>query len=206
MTDLYIISPEKIILKDFAVQLDGALQTDKVAVFQLRLKNIPDSEIEQAVKALLPVCHQYGVQFILNDRPDLAAKFGVDGVHIGEEQDGTVESARKIMGKNKVIGVSCYGDIDRAMDLAEKGADYVAFGAFYPTKTKEPKARPEPEILEWWVRNSVIPCVAIGGINSANCQPIVDAGADFIAVVSFIWEHEKGAGAAVNELASAISA
>jgi len=203
-TQLYIISPEKIDLPKFKVDLKNALEDGHVAVFQLRLKNISDEEIIKAGKELLPICHEYGVQFILNDQSDLAMRIGADGVHIGEEQDGTVEQARKILGKRKIIGVSCYGSVDRAMDMAEAGADYVAFGAFYPTTTKEPKARPDAEILTWWVTNSEIPCVAIGGIKAENCSPLVKAGADFIAVVSAIWNHSKGSKEAVKELSLAI--
>ena len=205
MSQLYIISPESIEIDDFAKRLENAFNGGDVAVFQLRLKNIDDKFIVKACEALIPICHKNNVQFILNDRPDLAAQVGADGVHIGEDEDGTCEKARKTIGSDKVVGVSCYGSVDRAMDMAEKGADYVAFGAFYPTTTKEPKARPEPEILEWWVRNSVIPCVAIGGINAENCKPLVDAGADFIAVVSAIWGYKGGAGKAVGELLSKIS-
>jgi thiamine-phosphate pyrophosphorylase len=200
---LYIISPETLDPLDFKPRLEEALKDGYVSVFQLRLKNISDDEIIRAAEILMPVCHQYNVQFILNDHPALAAKIGADGVHVGEEKDGTYSDARKIMGK-KIIGVSCYGSIDRAMDFAEQGADYVAFGAFYPTTTKTPKARPEADILTWWVTNSTVPCVAIGGINAQNCAPLVQAGADFIAVVSAIWNHPKGEREAVKELAEAI--
>jgi thiamine-phosphate pyrophosphorylase len=204
MTQLYLISPESISIPSFKPKLQEALEDGHVSVFQLRLKNISDDEIIKAAKELMPICHQYGVQFIINDHAHIAAKVGADGVHVGEEKDGTYKEAREIMG-NKVVGVSCYGDIDRAIDFAEKGADYVAFGAFYPTTTKTPKARPEPDILEWWVRNSTMPCVAIGGINADNCAPIVATGTDFIAVVSAVWGNPKGVKEAVSELAAAIS-
>jgi thiamine-phosphate pyrophosphorylase len=202
---LYLISPEQIDLESFKPKLEEALSGGHVSVFQLRLKNIFDDEIIKAAETLIPFCHNYGVQFILNDNAKLAAKVGADGVHVGEEKDGIYEDARKIMG-NKVVGVSCYGSIDRAIDFAEKGADYVAFGAFYPTTTKIPKARPEPEILDWWIRNASIPCVAIGGITPENCAPLVNAGADFIAVVSNVWSNPKGVKKAVEELAAAIKA
>lgn len=204
-TQLYIISPEKIELSKFKNELEQSLSTKKVAVFQLRLKKITDEEIISCAKELIPICHRYGVQFILNDRPDLAAKIGADGVHIGEEQDGTLQNAKKIMGKDKIVGVSCYGSTDRAMAMAEDGADYVAFGAFFPTRTKEPKARPTPDILKWWVTNCTTPCVAIGGIKADNCSEIVKAGADFIAVVSAIWEHPKGTSFATEQLFNAIN-
>jgi thiamine-phosphate pyrophosphorylase len=201
---LYIISPEKFELEDFKSKLIEALKGKKVSVFQLRLKNTNDEKIISYAKELMCICHSYDVQFILNDRADLAAEINADGVHIGEEQDGTVESARKKIGQNKIIGVSCYGSIDRAIEMAESGADYVAFGAFYPTQTKEPKARPSPDILKWWTTNTTIPCVAIGGIKANNCKPILQNGADFIAVVSAIWQHPKGSAFAVEELSEAI--
>jgi len=203
-TQLYIISPEKFNLEEFKPKLKESLSTGKVAVFQLRLKNINDSEIINYAKELMPICHEFNVQFILNDRPDLAAQVNADGVHIGEDQDGTIENARKLVGKDKAIGVSCYGSTDRALEMAEKGIDYVAFGAFFPTKTKEPKARPKPDILKWWVRNCTTPCVAIGGIKADNCSEIVKSGTDFIAVVSAIWDDEKGPAHATNELYKAI--
>lgn len=196
---LYIISPQSFVLKDFAEQLKQALSGGKVDVFQLRLKDVPDSEIIEACKILIPICHANGTQFILNDKVDLINKVGADGVHIGIE-DGQVRSARERIAKGKILGVSCYGDTDRAMDAAENGADYVAFGAFYDTKTKTPRARPKPEILKWWVTNSVVPCVAIGGIKHHNCVPLVQNGADFIAVVTAIWDDVDGPAAAVQKM------
>ena len=203
-TQLYIISPEKIDVAKFSIELESALSTGKVAVFQLRLKNIDDDEILLAAKTLLPICRRHNVVFILNDRADLAKKSGADGVHVGEEKDGTYDDARKIMGEEKIVGVSCYGSIDRAIDFASKGADYVAFGAFYDTDTKTPKARPDVDVLQWWVRNATVSCVAIGGIKAHNCTKLVKAGADYIAVVTAIWNHEKGAKQGVLDMAKAI--
>ncbi len=202
---LYLISPESFDIKEFKDNVLQAFEGGQIGAFQLRMKKSSDDDIKRAAEIIMPICKNNGTQFILNDRPDLAAALGADGVHIGEEQDGTYESARKIIGKDKVVGISCYGSIDRAIDFSEKGADYVAFGAFYPTTTKTPKARPSKEILEWWSRNSVIPCVAIGGINAENCSPLVASGADFIAVVSAIWTHAKGPKKAVKELLDAIA-
>lgn len=200
MTELYIISPEKIQLNKFKLDLEEAVSTKKVAAFQLRIKNESIDVIENYALQLKPICHKYGVNFIINDHATIAKNVDADGVHVGEEKDGTVEEARKILGEEKIVGASCYGSVDRAIDMCEKGASYVAFGAFYDTNTKTPKARPNPEILTWWVTNSVIPCVAIGGIKAENCQPIIAAGADFIAVVSAIWTHKDGPKAAVEEL------
>jgi len=202
---LYLISPESFVLEEFAEQLKQAFSGGRIDVFQLRMKNTLDANIIAACKVLIPICHENGAQFILNDRVDLAIKVGADGVHIGIE-DGRIEDARALLGKNKVIGVSCYADSDRAIDAAEKGADYVAFGAFYDTKTKIPRGRPEPKILKWWTENSVIPCVAIGGIKYHNCKPLVENGADFIAVVTAVWDDPEGAAHAVSKLNQAILA
>lgn len=202
---LYIISPESFVLPEFAQQLKAALLGGKVAVFQLRLKNTTDEAIISACKVLLPICHEHGVQFILNDNVHLVKEVGADGVHIGIE-DMAVKDARAKLGKDKVIGVSCYADGERAIDAAESGADYVAFGAFYDTQTKTPRGRPTPDILKWWTTNSTVPCVAIGGIKSHNCTPLVEAGADFIAVVTAIWDDKDGAEAAVGKMCAAIGA
>lgn len=200
---LYIISPQSFKLSEFKEQLKDALAGGKVAVFQLRMKDVADSEIIEACKVLIPICHAAGTQFILNDYVHLAKMVGADGVHIGIE-DISIDAARAELGKNKVIGVSCYDDGDRAIDAAEAGADYVAFGAFYDTNTKIPRGRPAPEILKWWASNSVVPCVAIGGIKPHNCAPLVEAGADFIAVVTAIWDDADGAKDAVRKMLGAM--
>lgn len=195
---LYIISPQSFVLSEFKGQLKRALEGGKVDVFQLRLKDAPDAEIIAACKELLPICHEYGTQFILNDNVHLVNEVGADGVHIGIE-DMPVKAARSKLKPDKIIGVSCYDDIERAIDSAESGADYVAFGAFYDTQTKIARGRPKPDILKWWTTNSVVPCVAIGGIKPHNCLPLVEAGADFIAVVTGIWDDKDGAGEAVRK-------
>ena len=200
---LYLISPESFELAEFTEKLKQAFLGGKIDVFQLRMKNTSDDAIIAACKALIPICHANGAQFILNDRVDLVTKVGADGVHIGID-DGTVTEARKKIGKNKVIGVSCYAEGDRAIDVAEEGADYVAFGAFYETQTKIPRGRPKPEILKWWTENSSVPCVAIGGIKHHNCAPLVAMGADFIAVVTAVWDDPDGPAEAVQKLNKAM--
>jgi thiamine-phosphate pyrophosphorylase len=193
---LYLVTPPKIRLPAFAEDLKAALDAGDVAAVQLRLKDVSDDEVRRAVGALLPLARERGVTFILNDRPDLAAETGCDGVHIGQE-DWTFEAARKAVGEEGVVGVTCHNSRHLAIEAAEKGADYVAFGAFFPTGTKEPKTRAEVDLLEWWSELMVVPCVAIGGITPENCAPLVRAGADFLAVVSAVWDHPKGPAAAV---------
>ncbi len=200
---LYLISPPAINLPEFSEQLKQAFDGGDVGAFQLRLKNVGDDEILKAAEKLLPICRESEVAFILNDRADLAAKVGADGVHLGQD-DGKVKTARKLLGADAVIGVSCHDSKHLAMEAGEAGADYVAFGAFYPTTSKSAEALarygvPSPDILNWWQTYMVLPCVAIGGINPQNCLPLVQAGADFVAVITAVWNHPEGAKKAVEE-------
>jgi thiamine-phosphate pyrophosphorylase len=172
---------------------------------QLRLKQASDDAIRRAARALMPIAQKRGAAFILNDRPDLAAELGADGVHVGAD-DMPYAEARRLVGPDAIVGVSCYASRHEAMEAAEAGADYVAFGAFFETRTKEPRARADIELLTWWSAMMTVPCVAIGGITPANCGPLVEAGADFLAVVSAVWEHPGGPAAAVRAFNAAIAA
>jgi thiamine-phosphate pyrophosphorylase len=202
---LYLITPPELAdLEAFARDLEAALDAGDVAAVQLRLKSASDDEIRRAVARLRPVAQERDVAFLLNDRADLAAELGCDGVHIGEA-DVAYEKARAAVGPEAIVGVSCYDSRHLAVAAAEKGADYVAFGAFYPTATKEAKGHPTPEILEWWSEMTVVPCVAIGGITPGNCAPLVRAGADFLAVVSAVWTHAGGPAQAVRGFNRAIA-
>jgi thiamine-phosphate pyrophosphorylase len=195
---LYLITPPTIAdLEAFAAGLAQALAAGDVGALQIRLKGASDEAVGAAVRALAPAARAADVAVILNDRPDLAASLGCDGVHIGQD-DGTFSAARKAVGPNRIVGVTCHDSRDLAMDVAEAGADYVAFGAFFPTTTKETIHRPDLEILEIWQENMLIPCVAIGGITVDNCRPLVAAGADFLAVSSGVWAHPAGPAAAVS--------
>jgi len=193
---LYLITPPRLDPGKFREPLAAALDAGDVGAVQLRLKDVSDDDIRRAVEALLPVTDAQGVSFILNDRPDLAAELGCDGVHIGQG-DGSYAEARAAVGPDRVIGVTCHDSRHLAMEAGEQGADYVAFGAFFPTKTKEAKFQAPIDILEWWHELMVIPCVGIGGITIENCAPLVSAGADFLAVVSAVWDHPDGPAAAV---------
>lgn len=214
MTDslLYIISPPRINDEAaFAEQLSRVLAAGgaRIGAFQLRLKQrgtagqgrLTDEpatreDILRISEQLLPICRQAEVPLLMNDDPHLANEAGADGVHLGQE-DASVEVARALLGPEAVIGVSCHASAHLAMEAGEAGADYVAFGAFYPTRSKTAEAlahwgTPEPDILRWWSTYTVLPCVAIGGITPQNAPPLIDAGADFIAVLSAIWEHPDG--------------
>ena len=194
---LYLITPPKLEPKLFAETLKRALQGGDVASVQLRLKDACDEDILRAGEILLPVTQRAGAAFILNDRPDLAGRLGADGVHVGQE-DASYAEARAAMGANRIVGVTCHDSRHLAIEASEAGADYVAFGAFFPTDTKDAKIRAEPELIRWWADVMVVPCVAIGGIRIENCTPLIEAGADFLAVASGVWNHPAGPDAAVR--------
>lgn len=202
---LYLITPPAITdAAVFAKLAQAAIEAGDVAALQVRLKDASAAEIAGAVLALKPGAHANGVTLLLNDRPDLAAALDCDGVHIGQS-DGSVAAARAAVGASRIIGVTCHASRDLAMAAAEQGADYVAFGAFFPTATKETVHRPDPDILEIWQETMLTPCVAIGGITADNCAQLVTAGADFLAVCSSVWDHPLGPAAAVAELTAAIA-
>lgn len=200
---LYLISPPRLDdLSGFAARLRTVCATGLVSAFQLRLKDIPDADVLDAAAVLVPLVQARGVAAILNDRPDLAARCGADGVHVGQ-QDTPLREARRLLGADATIGVTCHASRHLAMEAAEAGADYVAFGAFHDTATKTPPARAEPAILSWWQEMMEVPCVAIGGITPHTAAALVRAGADFLAVSSGVWHHPAGPEAAVRQLAVA---
>lgn len=193
---LYLITPPLLDPRIFAEDLKQALDGGDVASLQLRLKDASDRDIRRAAETLMPIAEAANVAFILNDRPDLARSLGCDGVHIGQD-DMAYAEARDIVGPDKIVGVTCHDSRHLAMEAAEAGADYVAFGAFYPTTTKDARTRAAIDIVEWWAELMVVPCVAIGGITVENARPIIQAGADFVAVSSGVWRHPAGPKAAV---------
>ena len=192
---LYLISPPRFD-PGFPESLKAALDGGPVAAFQLRLKGVDDHEVLRAGEVLRPILAAYDVALIVNDRADLAATLGADGLHLGQG-DGSLAEARELLGREAQIGVTCHDSRHLAMEASEAGANYVAFGAFFPTATKETTHRPDPGILGWWTVLSPLPCVAIGGITPANAAPLVEAGADFLAVCNNIWQDPRGPGAAV---------
>lgn len=202
---LYLLTPPKIDdMERFLKDLEAALSAGPVACLQIRLKNIEDSALIQAGTAITELCHRFGVNVLMNDRPDLVAAIGADGAHIGQD-DMDYFSSRELLGGDAIIGVTCHNSKGLAFKAAEAGADYVAFGAFFETSTKTPKARAELEILEWWYEAVEIPSVAIGGITVDNAAAIIEAGADFIAVSAGIWNYKDGPASAVSKLAALCS-
>jgi thiamine-phosphate pyrophosphorylase len=197
-TRLYLITPPALDPELFAGELEEALAGGDVASLQLRLKEVDDDTVRRAARALQPIAEGHGVAFIMNDRPDLAAELGCDGVHVGEE-DMPYAEARRLLGSDRIVGVTCGASRDRAIAAAEAGADYVAFGAFFPSTTKAAKHHADSELLRDWSETTVVPCCAIGGITQQNCGPLVEAGADFLAVIGAVWSHPRGPRAAVGE-------
>jgi thiamine-phosphate pyrophosphorylase len=202
---IYLISPPDFDLDAHADALVQALGAGgPVAAYQLRMKGFSDEAILRAAERLLPICADADVAFLLNDRADLAKACGADGVHLGQT-DGSVADARRLLGPDAQIGVTCHASRHLAMEAGEAGANYVAFGAFFPTGTKMVEHHAGPEILSWWTALSPIPCVAIGGITPANCAPLVKAGADFLAVSAAVWACSDGAADAIGRFDAAIA-
>ena len=193
---LYLVSPLDV-GGGFPDRLMRALDAGPVAAFQFRVKDIDQHAAARLAEPLQAVCAARDVAFIVNDSIALAKRLGADGVHLGQG-DGDPREARLALGPAAQIGVTCHDSRHLAMEAGEAGADYVAFGSFHPTTTKEVRHRPEPIILSWWSTMFELPSVAIGGITPANAAPLVAAGADFLAVSAGIWAHPLGEAAAVR--------
>lgn len=213
---LYLITPPRLDdLDGFADTLEHALAAGDVAAVQVRIKgpidpdtgaSPPDPEgLRAAAERLTPVIQAAGAAAIINDDPDLAAAVEADGVHVGRE-DASVRAARAALGPSRTVGATCHDSRHLAIEAGEAGADYVAFGAFFDTTTKNPATRADPEILTWWSELFTPPCVAIGGVTPERCAPLVHAGADFLAVSSAVWSHPRGAAAGVTAMLEAINA
>ena len=190
---LYLISPQDV-GGGFPERLRAALGPGLASAFQLRVKDVGEHELARLAEPLQRICADAEVAFIVNDSIALAKRLGADGVHLGQ-QDGDIREARDALGPAAQIGKTCHDSRHLAMDAGEAGADYVAFGAFYPTMTKPSDYRPDPKLLSWWATLFEIPCVAIGGITADNAKPLIDAGADFLAVCQAVWGKDDPAAA-----------
>ena len=197
---LYLISPLDV-GGDFPDRLEAALSAAPVAAFQFRVKGVDQHEAARLAAPLQAICAAKDVAFIVNDHMALAKRLKADGVHLGQG-DGDPKAARSLLGPGAQIGVTCHASRHLAMEAGEAGADYVAFGAFFPTTTKEVEHRADPEILTGWQGLFELPCVAIGGITPDNAKLLVDAGADFLAVSGAVWNHPEGPAAAVRAFAA----
>jgi len=204
VTRLYLITPSQL-PGDFTHTLASVLAAGDVGCVQLRLKDADDDEVLAAAVDLGEVCRNASVPLVLNDRPDLAKIAGVDGVHVGQD-DASYAQARATVGDGAIVGVTCHNSRHLAMEAAQAGADYVAFGAFFETATKAAKSHADVGLIEWWSGLVEVPCVAIGGITVENWQPLVRAGVDFLAVSSGVWEYGPGPAQAVADFNQAIAA
>ena len=208
---LYLITPPIVHdIDGFRDQFEATLNGGDVACLQVRLKSVegvkaPPHDIERVMKAILPVANERDVAVLLNDDPQLAKDLGADGVHIGQS-DMPYRKARELLGDEASIGVTCHNSRHLALEAAEAGADYVAFGAFFSTTTKQASHCADPQLLEWWQDVTTVPCVAIGGITVENCEPLVTHGADFLAVSSGVWAHRDGPAEAVTAFNRIIAA
>ncbi len=194
---LYLVSPLDV-GGDFPDRLRAALEGGPVAAFQFRVKDMDQHTAARLAEPLLAICQAHDCAFIVNDSVALAKRLGADGVHLGQG-DGDPREARELLGKDAQIGVTCHNSRHLALEAGEAGADYVAFGAFFPSTTKDAKVRADPEILTWWTSMMEPPCVAIGGITIANAPVIIEAGTDFLAVSGGVWNHADGPQSAVRE-------
>jgi len=199
---LYLITPPAIPdLGGFARAFDEAMAAGDIACLQIRLKDqtgvaAPDDHIRELTQRIIGPAQNRGIAVLINDSPELAAALHADGVHIGQT-DGSYAEARRIVGPSAIVGVTCHASRHLALEAAEAGADYVAFGAFYATDTKAAAAHAEPDLLAWWQEMIETPCVAIGGVTLANARPLVEAGADFLAVSAGVWRHPQGPSVAI---------
>lgn len=201
---LYLITPPQLgDLAVFAGRLEAALSAGDVAALQIRLKDATEAEITEAVRVLGPIARAHDAALILNDDPELAARLGCDGVHVGQSDMPCAEARRRV-GPDRTVGVTCHDSRHLAMEAAEQGADYVAFGAFFPSATKDAPTRADPEILSVWQETMQTPCVAIGGITAETARGLAAAGADFLAVSAGVWSHPAGEAQAVRALNVAI--
>ena len=200
---LYLITPQRLDPVAFQAPLAAALDGGDVACLQLRLKDATEDDIARAVETLMPIAAARDVAFLLNDNAALAARLGCDGAHLGQG-DGDHPAARRFL-EGRILGITCHASRHLAMEAGELGADYVAFGAFFPTESKATTHRATPEILAWWHEMFEIPSVAIGGITAENCAPLVQAGADFLAVIGAVWNHPSGPAQGVRAMNAAIA-
>ena len=185
-----MISPQKIRGAKFYKDLNDVLKTNKVKYFQLRLKNISNSNLFKISKKVKKIVKKNNVKFLINDNPLLAKKVGADGCHIGQKDMNFINS-RKILGKNKIIGITCHNSKKLALKAKKNGANYVAFGSFFKSSTKKTNFRANLEILRWTKKKINMPTVAIGGINSSNYKKILSNGANFIACSNYVWNNKK---------------
>jgi thiamine-phosphate pyrophosphorylase len=187
---IYLISPTKIKGNKFYRDLDVVFKTNKVKFFQLRLKKITSKNLIKISKKIKKIARKNKVKFLVNDKPLIAKKIGADGCHIGQK-DMNYERSRKILGKNKIIGMTCHNSKNLALKAKKVNANYIAFGSFFKSSTKKSPFKANLAILRWAKKKINMPIVAIGGINDSNYERVISNGADFIACSNYIWNNKK---------------
>ena len=187
---IYLISPQKIRGARFYNELDQVLKTNKVKYFQLRLKKISNLNLIKISKKIKKITRKNNVKFLINDKPSIAKTVNANGCHIGQKDINFIIS-RKILGKNKIIGVTCHNSKKLALKAKRYGANYIAFGSFFKSSTKKTAYKANLAILRWAEKKISMPVVAIGGINSSNYKKILASGANFIACSNYIWNNKK---------------
>ena len=187
---IYLISPQKIKGNKFYNKLDQVLKTNKVKYFQLRLKKISNLNLIKISKKIKKITRKNNVKFLINDKPSVAKTVDANGCHIGQK-DMNFTISRKILGKNKIIGVTCHNSKKLALKAKRYGANYIAFGSFFKSSTKKTAYKANLAILRWAEKKISMPVVAIGGINSSNYKKILASGANFIACSNYIWNNKK---------------
>lgn len=198
MAKIYLISPEDFNLSIHQEKLEAAFKTGKVSAFQLRIKDQDIYNIEETAVKTLEICQKFNVLFIINDNLDLAIKIKAGGAHLGIDDYKDLSIIRKVAPRGFIIGTSCYDSRDMALDSVINNVDYISFGAFYPSKTKKSRGNPDIDILKWADELFEVPIVAIGGIDDKNSRRLVNSGADFVAVITYFWEHDSSSGAIEN--------
>ena len=187
---IYLISPQNISNPKFYSDLNQVLKTKKIKYFQLRLKRKSNSILIKIAKKIKKITNKNRVKLLINDKPLIAKIVNADGCHVGQKDVGLAKS-RKILGKKKIIGITCHASKKLALDSKKNGADYIAFGAFFKSSTKKTKYKANLGLLRWARKKINMPIVAIGGINSSNYKKILSSGANFIACSNFVWNNKE---------------
>ena len=187
---IYLISPPQIKGNKFYQDLNKVFKTNKVKYFQLRLKKIPYNSLIKISKKIKKIAKNNNVKFLINDKPVIAKKINADGCHIGQK-DMNITNSRKILGKNKIIGVTCHNSKKLAIKAKKYGANYIAFGAFFKSSTKKTAFKANLELLRWARKKISMPIVAIGGINNSNYKKVLLSGANLIACSNYVWNNKN---------------
>ncbi len=208
-TGLYVITPPAIDLSLLEAGVSeiaaAASDLDRPLCIQLWLGDDRLDDLRRYAERLLPIARAADIAFLVNGDVALAASIDADGVHLNNPEAEAIAAARQMLADDTIVGVSCGGSRHAGMIAAESGADYVSFGPIYKTETKQRDADPAAsDAIEWWAGVMEVPCVAVGGLNAENAWEVAHSGADFLALVSSVWDHPGGAGEGLSRIAYAL--